>query len=64
MKRFYVLFAITVSVLFIMCFSCESKSEGENRSAIEEQRKTEVNQSNLNKLQPPPKLSWSLERDN
>lgn len=35
-----------------------------NTSALDEQDATEQNQQNLNKTQPPPKISWSLERDN
>lgn len=35
-----------------------------NKSAIDEQVQTEENQRNLFAKQPPPKLDWSLERDN
>lgn len=35
-----------------------------NSSALDEQRRTELNQRDLNSLQPAPKISWSLERDN
>lgn len=52
-------------VLFFSIILCLS-SCGTNHSntALEEQSKTELNQRDLNKLQPPPKISWSLERDN
>ena len=52
-------------VLFFSIILCLS-SCGTNNSntALEEQSKTELNQRDLNKLQPPPKISWSLERDN
>jgi hypothetical protein len=43
--------------------SCESHEIG-NTSALEEQTKTEINQRDLNLVQPAPKISWSLERDN
>lgn len=35
-----------------------------NMTALDEQAKTEQNQRDLNSLQPAPKISWSLERDN
>lgn len=35
-----------------------------NVSAKDEQAATEMNQRNLFAVQPPPKISWSLERDN
>lgn len=58
--------AITFALaLFVACFvtGCGSDVK-DNRSALEEQQKTEENQQGLNKAQPAPKLSWSLERDN
>jgi len=53
-----ILAIITVFTLF----ACDSKVE--NKTALKEQRETEINQENLLKVQPPPKISWSLERDN
>lgn len=38
--------------------------EVENKTALEEQKQTEINQRVLLENQPPPKISWSLERDN
>lgn len=35
-----------------------------NTSALDEQAKTEANQQGLNQTQPPPRITWSLERDN
>ena len=35
-----------------------------NTSALDEQAKTELNQQRLFSAQPPPSLTWSLERDN
>ena len=43
--------------------SCKIDNK-ENKSALLEQRHTEENQTNLNKIQPAPTISWSLERDN
>ncbi len=36
----------------------------DNKTALWEQSATEINQRHLFEAQPPPKLSWSLERDN
>jgi len=35
-----------------------------NTSAKDEQAHTETNQRQLNQVQPPPTITWSLERDN
>jgi hypothetical protein len=35
-----------------------------NKSALQEQAHTEQNQQHLLSVQPPPKITWSLERDN
>lgn len=43
---------------------CGENSTGNNKTAFEEQAATERNQANLFAKQPPPRLSWSLERDN
>lgn len=59
MKKLTMLFAIT-TMLFIS--SCDMPPE--NRTAVLEQAKTEENQQGLLASQPPPKLTWSLERDN
>jgi hypothetical protein len=40
------------------------KERVENTSAKDEQVHTEINQRNLNQVQPPPTITWSLERDN
>jgi hypothetical protein len=52
-----------IIILLTVCFfiSCE---EDKNTSAKDEQKHTESNQRDLNKVQPPPKITWSLERDN
>ena len=51
-------------LLSIILFSCDDKGISNNKTAFDEQKRTEINQSNLFKLQPPPSISWSLERDN
>jgi hypothetical protein len=51
-------------VLFIIVIGCGDNQKVQNTSAINEQVETEINQRHLNEVQPPPKLSWSLERDN
>jgi hypothetical protein len=55
------LFAILV--LMFVVTSCSSRKE-DNTSALDEQARTEINQRDLNAIQPAPKISWSLERDN
>lgn len=54
-----ILFVILLSTIF---FSCDLQKN--NTTALDEQKETEKNQKNLFAIQPPPKLSWSLERDN
>jgi hypothetical protein len=54
------LFAILM--LMFVVTSCDR--EESNTSALDEQARTEKNQRDLNAVQPPPKISWSLERDN
>ncbi len=56
------LFAFALATLLTLS-SCEQVTTP-NSSAIEEQDHTEKNQKNLNKIQPAPTISWSLERDN
>jgi len=53
-------------LLFVFVATTGEDCEGrpENESAKNEQAATELNQRNLLAVQPPPKISWSLERDN
>jgi hypothetical protein len=51
--------ALFISVLLISC-----KENPPRKTATQEQALTEVNQSNLLQVQPPPRITWSLERDN
>lgn len=53
-----------LSVLFAVLLFVSCKQGVENTSAQDEQAKTEVNQQGLNSIQPPPRITWSLERDN
>lgn len=46
---------------FILLSGC---GRPKNTSAIDEQAHIETNQQNLNKVQPSPTITWSLERDN
>lgn len=57
MKRLFI-----VAITLLAFASCDNIKE--NRTSILEQAETEQNQSNLLSVQPPPKISWSLERDN
>jgi len=61
MKRFIV---ILLFVFMLISAGCNDDGRVKNTSAKDEQALTEVNQQNLLKIQPPPRLSWSLERDN
>jgi len=54
-----------VCFIFLICTAekCEAPSQN-NISAKQEQAHTEVNQQRLMATQPPPDITWSLERDN
>ncbi len=51
---------IIAIVIFLSLVSCERMKD----TAEKEQDLTEVNQETLLKVQPPPRITWSLERDN
>jgi hypothetical protein len=57
------IFLTSICSLTIFC-SCEDSRIANNTSAIDEQQETEINQKQLLSVQPPPKITWSLERDN
>lgn len=62
-KLFSLLFGLLLIVPLALNFqSCEHSPQ--NKTAILEQQQTELNQTGLLNSQPPPRLSWSLERDN
>ena len=50
-------------VTLLMAAACDDDRPS-NKSAKDEQAHTELNQQNLNKVQPAPRITWSLERDN
>lgn len=54
---------LVFTILSFLTISCKEILT-ENKSALLEQQHTEQNQTNLNKLQPAPTITWSLERDN
>jgi hypothetical protein len=58
MKKIFLILALT-----FLLFSCEPQGRN-NKSALHEQAQTEVNQQQLNQVQPSPRITWSLERDN
>lgn len=62
MKNLFKLF--TIMLLFVVMSSSCDKDRKENTSAKDEQEHTEQNQQQLNQVQPPPTITWSLERDN
>jgi hypothetical protein len=52
-------------VLLMLFVGCErSPKVTNNTTALDEQVETEKNQKNLFQKQPPPKIDWSMERDN
>lgn len=59
MKKF-----LTVFVLIVSMGVLTGCTENTNTTALDEQNMTEENQKTLLEVQPPPKLTWSLERDN
>lgn len=62
-RRFWMSFILVIGFMVITAESC-GDSKPDNTSAIKEQYQTEINQSNLNTVQPAPRVTWSLERDN
>lgn len=58
------LLGLVMTVLFCCAFEEDCNGAANNRTALREQAATEENQSTLFKNQPPPRLTWSLERDN
>ncbi len=62
MKKTIIILNSILMLLLITISGCEGRPE--NTTALDEQQETEINQRNLLTIQPPPKISWSLERDN
>ena len=69
MKNFFFNIFLVLS-LAAMCSGtlllsgCKDSSRPANTSALDEQARTELNQQDLNRTQPAPHITWSLERDN
>lgn len=63
MKKYLLIIPLLAGVFFLSGCS-ELQSSPKQDTAIKEQDLTEQNQSRLLKNQPPPKLDWSLEREN
>ena len=63
MKKSYLLLVFALTFLIMSSSGCENVTP-DNISAVREQAHTEQNQQNLNQIQPPPTITWSLERDN
>ena len=62
LKLFLLLFSMFI---ILKSESCEdNEGRPSNTTAKDEQAHTEVNQRNLFVNQPPPNITWSLERDN
>lgn len=53
---------IFFALIFLQITSCSNRTR--NTTALDEQARTEQNQRDLNNLQPAPKITYSLERDN
>lgn len=51
-------------VCLFLIFTAEACDGTGNQTAKDEQKQTEANQAQLFANQPPPRLTWSLERDN
>ncbi len=64
MKSTLKIILLSVILLIPVFFSSCVERTLQNNTAKEEQEHTELNQRNLNATQPPPDISWSLERDN
>jgi hypothetical protein len=62
MKKISILLFSILTIFLFTFESCEEKPQ--NKTAVLEQAHTEMNQANLNKIQPAPTITWSLERDN
>jgi hypothetical protein len=66
MKKTFIIIFVLLSFLIFTGEDCGDRTEKltKNTTALDEQVETEKNQRRLFTVQPPPKLDWSLERDN
>jgi len=53
---------LVLPILFLFLLGCDNRSRN-NESAFDEQMHIEKNQKNLNKVQPSPTITWSMERE-
>lgn len=63
MKKRTILTIIAFSCLLFSIAACDGPVD-DHHTAVQEQHETEINQAHLLQTQPPPKIDWSLERDN
>lgn len=63
MKKFTVLLTVILG-FFLLTSETGCDGRPENTSAKDEQAHTELNQQNLNHIQPAPNITYSLEREN
>lgn len=54
-------YLVAALLVMVATVACDGRK---NTTALLEQAKTEANQAGLLSAQPPPSLSWSMERDN
>lgn len=64
MRKTYLFLTFALTFIIMSNSGCEMENRPANTSAKDEQAHTELNQRSLNQIQPPPTISWSLERDN
>jgi hypothetical protein len=55
---------LLITCLTLILVNCDDAPKLRNITAIQEQAQTEENQSQLNTVQPAPRVTWSMERDN
>lgn len=63
MKRLLIIFSALI-IISCFCFDSCDDNRPQNTTALDEQSHTEINQRQLLSNQPPPNITWSLERDN
>ena len=55
---------LLMNIVIMSNSGCEGDGRPANTTSLDEQAHTELNQRNLMIKQPPPTITWSLERDN
>lgn len=64
MKNKYLAILIVLVIGLACMGTTDCNGRPRNTTALDEQAKTEINQRGLFAKQPPPSITWSLERDN